>query len=144
MCVCQLASFRERCPKTARAVDALGTDLFETPFSFCFFSTLHGGAKIAPHSGSMNLRLRVHLPLIVPKEYNNVEKIGFRVGGQHRTWEEGKAVVLDDSYVHEVWNETDEPRVCLLVDIWHPDVTKEERESVKDMFSYAKHMDWLK
>ena len=37
-----------------------------TPFSFCFFSTLHAGAEIAAHSGPCNLRLRCHLPLIVP------------------------------------------------------------------------------
>jgi aspartate beta-hydroxylase len=141
----KLASFRERCPKTARCIDGLGTDLFDTPFAFCFFSTLHGGAAIKPHAGPMNLRLRVHLPLIVPKSAaGDVSKCGISVGGQHRVWEEGKAVVLDDSYVHSVWNNTEEPRVVLLFDIWHPDVTREERTSVNEMFSYAKHMDWLK
>ena len=38
-----------------------------TPFSFSFFSTLHAQSVIAPHSGPSNLRLRCHLPLIVPK-----------------------------------------------------------------------------
>ena len=36
------------------------------PFAFSFFSTLHPKSEIAPHSGPSNLRLRCHLPLIVP------------------------------------------------------------------------------
>ncbi|CAM9782549.1 unnamed protein product, partial [Ectocarpus sp. 13 AM-2016] len=37
-----------------------------TPFSFSFFSTLHGGSSIAAHTAPCNLRLRCHLPLTVP------------------------------------------------------------------------------
>ena len=45
----------------------------------------------------MNLRLRVHLPLIVPEfEWDALDKVGLECGGQKRVWEEGKAVVLDD------------------------------------------------
>ena len=38
----------------------------DTPFSFAFFSTLHAGGEIGAHYGPCNLRLRCHLPLIVP------------------------------------------------------------------------------
>jgi len=48
----------------------------------------------------MNLRLRVHLPLIVPSNGD----CGIFCGGQKRKWDSGKALVIDDSYVHEVWN----------------------------------------
>lgn len=37
-----------------------------TPFSFSFFSTLYPGSQIAAHTGPCNLRIRCHLPLIVP------------------------------------------------------------------------------
>ena len=66
-----------------------------------------------------------------------------QVASQKRKWEEGKCIVLDDSYQHEVWNETDEARVVLLVDIWHPDVTKEEKNSINEMFDYSAKMGWL-
>jgi beta-hydroxylase len=35
-------------------------------------------------------------------------------------WEEGRSVVFDDTYMHEVWNETDEERVVLFVDFTRP------------------------
>ena len=37
------------------------------PFGYSFFSTLHGNSRIAAHSAPMNLRIRLHLPLIVPE-----------------------------------------------------------------------------
>ena len=100
------STFRDLCPSTAKFIDSLGPKLFTTPFSYAFFSTLHPGAKITPHSSSMNLRLRLHLPLIVPQSKEH----GIACGASTRTWEEGKCVVLDDSYVHHVYNDTPEPR----------------------------------
>lgn len=106
-------AFRERCPKTAEVVDDLDREgmLFGTPFGFCFFSTLHGRSSIRAHSGPMNLRLRVHLPLVVPKKSEDTPAkgssgrpaMGIRVADQMREWHEGSSIVLDDSYVHEVW-----------------------------------------
>ena len=37
-----------------------------------------------------------------------------------RRWAEGEVLLFDDSFEHEVWNETEQPRVVLIVDIWHP------------------------
>ena len=91
----------------------------------------------------MNLRLRVHLPLIVPSSCKDSENCGIRCGASTRRWEEGKCLVLDDSYYHDVWNNTDESRVVLLVDLWHPDVQQGERECINDMFSYSQEMGWM-
>lgn len=58
-------------------------------------------------------------------EYESLEDIqaavpcGIRIGDQVRAWEEGKCLVFDDAYEHEVWNRTEEERVLLLVDFWH-------------------------
>ena len=129
--------------------------LFGTPFGFCFFSTLHGKSSIKPHSGPMNLRLRMHMPLVVPKkadtssDKNTNDTIpsrpttGMRVADQTREWHEGSAIVLDDSYVHEVWNDSEESRVLLLLDLWHPDVKMEEREKIANMFSFARGKGWI-
>jgi aspartyl/asparaginyl beta-hydroxylase (cupin superfamily) len=125
-------NFASACPKTASIIGELSEHLFygdttdsHNPFGFTFFSTLHGKSYIKPHTGPMNLRLRIHLPLIVPQDTkpdafskHPKTKCGLRVGDQIRTWKEGKAVVLDDSYEHEVWNETSDVRVLLLLDIW--------------------------
>jgi hypothetical protein len=118
--------------------------LFEgTPFGFGFFSNLGGGAKIAAHNAPTNLRLRIHLPIIVkdndaihPK--TGLPKCGIRVATSVRSYQQDQAMVLDDAYDHDVWNDTSENRVVLLVDIWHPDVTQAEKEAVVDMFQAAK------
>jgi len=119
--------------------------LFEgTPFGFVFFSNLGGGAKIAPHNAPTNLRLRIHLPIVVGKSNNTpngetgLPRCGIRVATSVRSYQEGSALVLDDAYDHEVWNDTQENRVVLLVDIWHPDVTRAEKEAVVEMFQAAK------
>ncbi len=123
--------------------------LFGTPFGFCFFSTLHGKSSIKAHSGPMNLRLRMHLPLVTPKSKGNEQgsisrpTTGIRVANQIREWHEGSSIVLDDSYVHEVWNDSEETRVLLLLDLWHPDVRVEEREKITNMFSYARGKGWI-
>jgi Aspartyl/Asparaginyl beta-hydroxylase len=92
---------------------------------------------------------------------------GIRVGKTIREWYAGKSLVLDDSYEHEVWNDhsihdgnnnannlepttnimslddTRRQRVVLLIDIWHPDVTHEERDEICHMFQSAKDQGWL-
>ena len=39
---------------------------------------------------------------------------------------EGKCVLFDDSFLHEASNISDSPRVVLIVDVWHPDLSDEE------------------
>lgn len=154
-------------PKTASIIRRLrtpeyGSSLFDTihhsqeaksnPFAYCFFSTLQGKSHIKPHSGPMNLRLRIHFPLIVPQNRTPLASspkhrqstCGIRVGDQIRSWEEGKVLILDDSYEHEVWNDSEDVRVLLLVDLWHPDVQREERERIGGMFQYARQQGWLR
>jgi aspartate beta-hydroxylase len=53
-------------------------------------------------------------------------------------WTNGKALVLDDSYDHEVWNRTEETRILLLVvDIWHPDISNAEKQEIVKVFQEA-------
>ncbi|EWM28450.1 aspartyl asparaginyl beta-hydroxylase [Nannochloropsis gaditana] len=212
--------FAELCPETSRLLQEFNRQSFlmrDTPFSFSFFSTLHGQSVIAPHTGPSNLRLRCHLPLIVPQggktEANEEKKegmkegrregrregekggseegrergnqgeglqsaagkdssqsrpdpvppgcasssaefdslatlqarlpCGIRIGDQVREWVEGKCLVFDDAYEHEVWNLTEEERVLLLVDFWHPEIALEEREAIQKMFEFAARQGWM-
>jgi aspartyl/asparaginyl beta-hydroxylase (cupin superfamily) len=88
------------------------------------FSLLAPGAHIPPHVGVANTRLVCHLPLIVPPG------CWFRVGGETRLWEPGKAWIFDDTIEHEAMNPTGELRVILIVDTWHPDLSGAERGAV--------------
>ena len=42
------------------------------------------------------------------------------MGEDIRHWEEGKSMIFDDTFNHEVWNDTDETRVVLFVDVLRP------------------------
>jgi beta-hydroxylase len=61
--------------------------------------------------------LRLHLGLIVPEPR---ERTAIRVGPEQRHWEEGRALIFDDAYEHEAWNETGGVRVVLWVDFAKP------------------------
>ena len=50
-----------------------------------------------------------------------------RVKHAWHSWKLGKVLLFDDSYEHEVKNDTDEPRVVLLVRVWHPNLLQEQK-----------------
>jgi len=108
---------RRRCPQTAQIVDAI-PQIAST--GLVYFSVLTAGTHIAPHNGPINTRLRCHLGLFVPQD------CCMRVGVETRSWEEGKCLIFDDSFEHEVWNSSQETRIVLVLDIWHPDLTPAE------------------
>jgi aspartate beta-hydroxylase len=44
------------------------------------------------------------------------------VANETKKWIEGKLIIFDDSFDHEVWNDGKEFRLVLIVDLWHPDL----------------------
>ena len=52
----------------------------------------------------------------------------FRVGNETRQWRMGEAWVFDDTIEHEAWNDADETRVIMILDIWNPLLSVAERE----------------
>lgn len=103
------------------------------------FSVLHPNTHIQPHCGTTNLRLTAHLGLVVP------EGCRIRVGEHWETWNEGKVMVFDDSYEHEVENTTDSMiRAVLLLRFWHFDLSAEEAEEALERAFRAKRNDELR
>ncbi|XP_023301830.2 aspartyl/asparaginyl beta-hydroxylase isoform X1 [Lucilia cuprina] len=88
------------------------------------FSVMHPGTHIWPHCGPSNCRLRAHLGLVVPSGTR------IRVAEEERTWQEGKFLIFDDSFEHEVWHEGQGIRLVLIVDIWHPELSEHQRRSL--------------
>ena len=76
-------------------------------------SFLSPGKHIPPHNGPYKGILRYQLAISVPKEGN----CQLFVDNKPYTWTEGKGVMFDDTYVHEVRNETDETRIAVLLDL---------------------------
>jgi beta-hydroxylase len=101
----------EMCPRTAalmREVPGMTTAMF---------SILSPRKHILDHRGPYKGVLRYHLGLIVPRD---AEACRIRVGDDIRHWEEGKSLIFDDTFNHEVWNDTDETRIVLFVDVLRP------------------------
>jgi aspartate beta-hydroxylase len=114
-----------RCPRTAQALRGAPQCDVAGRGPTAFFSILEAHTRIPAHTGVTNIRLTVHLPLIVPPD------CGFRVGSETREWVSGQAWVFDDTIEHEAWNESDVPRGILIFDIWNPFLTAAERDLMR-------------
>lgn len=120
---------RELCPETAKALDKVPT------LQNAFFSVLAPGKHIPRHRGVTKGLVRCHLGVKVPKDK---EHCRMEVGDQGFVWEEGKLVFFDDTFPHEVWNETDEERAVLLFDFERP-MTRRGRWVSRMMLRVLRH-----
>lgn len=81
------------------------------------FSIFEPNKHLPAHRGPYNGVLRLHLGLKVPEPR---EALGIRVENEVYRWREGEAVIFDDAYEHEAWNNTDQTRVVLFIDFRKP------------------------
>ncbi|MBP6627175.1 MAG: aspartyl/asparaginyl beta-hydroxylase domain-containing protein, partial [Arenimonas sp.] len=81
--------------------------------------------RIPPHHGATNCRLTVHLPLVIPPN------CALQVGNHVRPWTMGELLIFDDTVEHAAWNDSDQLRVVLIFDVWHPMLSAAERRLVK-------------
>lgn len=102
---------RARCPKTAALVDQVPN------LVVAFFSIFEPGTYVHPHRGVTKAMLNVHLGLLVPP---GPERCEIRVVDEVRGWTPGGYLIFDETFEHEVWNETAEPRVVLFLQVQRP------------------------
>ena len=115
----------QRCPHTFAALESIPLMRIPEHSPEAVFSLLQAGTRIPPHTGVMNGRLTVHLPLIVPPDCG-----ALKVGDEARAWAVGHCLIFDDSFLHEAWNDSGEDRAVLIFDIWDPRLGDAEREAV--------------
>lgn len=115
------------CPVTARTLQLLPLAHVRDHGPEVLFSVFTAGTHLLPHRGVTNTRLVGHLPLLVPTE------CALNVGGEVRAWQEGRAVVFDDTYEHEAWNRSERTRVVLIFDIWNPHLTAAEQAAIEQL-----------
>ncbi|XP_044279729.1 aspartyl/asparaginyl beta-hydroxylase isoform X4 [Varanus komodoensis] len=89
------------------------------------YSVMHPGTHVWPHTGPTNCRLRMHLGLVIPKEGCRI-----RCAEETRFWEDGKVLIFDDSFEHEVWQDANAYRLIFIVDVWHPELTAQQRRAL--------------
>ena len=100
-----------RCPNTVEVLKQI------PGLRNAFFSILAPRFHIVPHRGVTKAVIRCQLALKVPADR---EQLFIRVDKEIMHWTEGKCMVFDDTYDHEVQNNTDETRAVLFLDIDRP------------------------
>lgn len=80
-------------------------------------SILEPGMHVGRHRGVSKGIVIAHLGLKVPRD---AERCRMDVDGEEVVWREGGTFVFDDTYPHEVWNETPDRRVILLIQFHRP------------------------
>jgi ornithine lipid ester-linked acyl 2-hydroxylase len=128
------------CPNTAQLLNKI-PGLITAEFSY-----LPAHTYIDLHKGFTKMVIRVHLGLIIP------DGCGIKVGDETKTWQEGKLIIFDDSFEHEAWNNSNEDRFVLMLDIANPlwgysaqEISKYKIENMIDEFMlslYTKEQ-WL-
>ena len=83
----------------------------------CVISVLQEGVRIPIHNGYYKGIMRYMIPLIVPKDRENVFLC---VNEKKYNWTEGEGVLWDDNYPHKVYNNTKEIRVVIYMDVIRP------------------------
>jgi beta-hydroxylase len=100
-----------RGPRTAALLKRVPT------MTTAIFSFLQGEKHIPEHRGPFKGVLRYHLALRVPPPAGSCR---LRVADEYAEWEEGKSIVFDDTFFHEVWKDSPGVRTVLFMDFLRP------------------------
>lgn len=99
------------CPVTTRLVKQV------PELQSALFSMLGPGAHVRAHHGVYKGLVNYHLGVIIPKQ---AEKCRMQVGDELIVWQAGQSYVFDDTNTHEVWNESGEERIVLMLQFHRP------------------------
>lgn len=93
----------------------------------CFISRLAPGTVLPPHYGLSNIKLTAHLALQLPSSGCSIT-----VGGVTREWNLDDFLLFDDSFIHTAQNASELHRTVLIFDVWHPQLSSEERHALSE------------
>lgn len=127
---------RQAFPRTVAHLERIVPDAIEmarTGLGEVLISALAPGTRLKPHCVQNNLRLTCHLGLFCP------EGARLRVGPRWTEWQEGRCLLFDDSYEHEVWNDGEGLRIVLLLRFWHPDFPENLRAEAPELDEMAQY-----
>ena len=101
-----------RCPTVASLIE----DRDEV--KSCVLSFLAPGKHVPKHRGPFRGILRFHLMLTMPRTPEGDVAAVLEIDGQPYRLSDGDCLLWDDTFPHEVWNNSDEVRIALLLDVW--------------------------
>lgn len=77
---------------------------------------------IPRHRGPFRGIMRFHLGLQIPVNQTGDPATIMMIDDEEYRIRDGETLLWDDTYPHEVLNDSDEPRIALLLDVWRPDM----------------------
>ena len=86
----------------------------------CSISILDEKTKIPIHNGYYKGFMRFMLPVKVPKDSKNVYLCNNYI---KYVWKEGESILWDDLYPHKVYNNTDEIRIVIYMDVLRQNIS---------------------
>jgi len=101
---------KELCPKTCALLKEI-PNIYKV-----FFSVLEPGKSIPSHHGPYRGYLRYHFGLKVPKK----SPPHIRIMDQVYEWKEQDSLLFDDTWEHEVINNSKQERAVLIIDLLRP------------------------
>jgi aspartate beta-hydroxylase len=81
-------------------------------------SYLAPGKRVPPHRGPFRGILRYYLVLSMPCRPDGSPAAVLKVAGREHRLRDGESLLWDDTYEHEVWNDSERVRIVLLLDVW--------------------------
>ncbi len=117
-----------RCPQTTEIMRAVPAARMRGFAPEVLFSRLQAGGHIVPHFGRTNVRLTVHMGIVIP------DNCAIRVAKEIRGWQEGRVMLFDDSFEHEAWNRSERDRSVLIFEVWHPALEPAEIIAIERFF----------
>lgn len=126
-------------PKTTAILrESTGDAASDVPSVEAFFARQSPGTGISPHTDFCNFILTAHLGLEIPEG-----DCWIQVGNEKRSWENGKTMVFDTSFMHSTANDGETDRYVLLLRVWHPELTAVERDALSFVFRAVEDPDIL-
>jgi len=103
-----------RCPALA-AIVAAAPEVLSASISF-----MAPKKHVPAHRGPFRGVLRFYLALSMPRLADGRPGAVLKVADREYRLEDGDSMLWDDTYPHEVRNESDQVRAVLLLDVWRP------------------------
>jgi beta-hydroxylase len=100
-----------RCPETARVLERI------PGLVTAMYSLMLPGAHVPRHTGPTKAIVTAHMGLIVPRDRDQCR---MAIGDHEVVWQGGRVAIFDDMFPHEVWNDTEDRRVILLLHVKRP------------------------
>ncbi len=98
------------CPETVKVLKDISS------VNGAMFTIMKPKSQLTHHIDPVAISLRYHLGLSTP----NSDACYINVDGEKYAWRDGEAFMFDETYLHYVRNDSDQPRLILMCDMERP------------------------